>query len=164
MEFFFKKNYYYYLNIIIRDVSSERPLLPGSSISQNPRRRRRRAPMMAALRSSFSSIRMQPWTHLGLLRSAFCSSSSSSFGQKGFLDLEEVEKILSDVKADDVRVIPVGDQCEWTDYMVVATGRSAWHVRNIAQALIYKAKSLFPPLFFSFSFVSVIFWSSFRLF
>ncbi|KAH7684818.1 Protein Iojap/ribosomal silencing factor RsfS protein [Dioscorea alata] len=94
--------------------------------------------MMAALRSSFSSIRMQPWTHLGLIHSAFSSSSSSSFGQKGFLDLEEVEKILSDVKADDVRVIPVGDQCEWTDYMVVATGRSAWHVRNIAQALIYK--------------------------
>ncbi|KAH7684821.1 Protein Iojap/ribosomal silencing factor RsfS protein [Dioscorea alata] len=96
--------------------------------------------MMAALRSSFSSIRMQPWTHLGLIHSAFSSSSSSSFGQKGFLDLEEVEKILSDVKADDVRVIPVGDQCEWTDYMVVATGRSAWHVRNIAQALIYKVK------------------------
>ncbi|KAJ0972369.1 hypothetical protein J5N97_020328 [Dioscorea zingiberensis] len=94
--------------------------------------------MLAALRSralhAFSaSPRMQPWTHLGFLR--YASSS-----RLGLLDLEEVENVLSDVKADDIRVIPVRDQCEWTDYMVVATGRSAWHVRNIAQALIYKVK------------------------
>ncbi|CAA6667821.1 unnamed protein product [Spirodela intermedia] len=35
---------------------------------------------------------------------------------------------------------PIGGQCGWTDHMVVATGKSAWHVRNIAQALVYKAK------------------------
>ncbi|KDO82010.1 hypothetical protein CISIN_1g0316361mg, partial [Citrus sinensis] len=42
--------------------------------------------------------------------------------------------------ADDVKVIPVGEKCDWTDYMVIATGRSTWHVKNIAQAIIYKAK------------------------
>ncbi|XP_073013982.1 protein Iojap-related, mitochondrial [Typha latifolia] len=73
---------------------------------------------------------------LGFVR----SSSSSSSSKLGILDLGEVEKVLSDVKADDVRVIPVGDQCDWTDYMVIATGRSTWHVRNIAQALIHKVK------------------------
>lgn len=58
---------------------------------------------------------------------------------KNLLSLDEVEKILSDVKADNVQVIPVPKHCDFADYMVVATGRSAWHVRNIAQALIYKA-------------------------
>lgn len=59
------------------------------------------------------------------------------------LNLEEVEKILSDVKADNVQVIPVPKHYDFADYMIVATGRSSWHVRNIAQALIYKAGS--PP-------------------
>jgi ribosomal silencing factor RsfS len=58
-----------------------------------------------------------------------------------------VEKVLRDVRAGDVRVFPVGEgglhggAC--ADYMVVATGRSDWHVRNIAQALLYKAR--IPP-------------------
>ncbi|XP_010912848.1 protein Iojap-related, mitochondrial isoform X2 [Elaeis guineensis] len=84
-----------------------------------------------------------PWRQLGfLLRLASTSTSSSSSAKEkqGILDLAEVEKVLSDVKADDVRVIPVRDQCDWTDYMVIATGRSTWHVRNIAQALIHKVK------------------------
>ncbi|BAU03109.1 hypothetical protein VIGAN_UM012400 [Vigna angularis var. angularis] len=45
-----------------------------------------------------------------------------------------------DIKADDVKVIPVPKHCDWADFMVLATGRSTWHVNNIAQALIYKAK------------------------
>jgi ribosomal silencing factor RsfS len=62
-----------------------------------------------------------------------------------------VEKVLRDVRAGDVRVFPVGEgglhggAC--ADYMVVATGRSDWHVRNIAQALLYKART---PLNFPF--------------
>ncbi|XP_020539274.1 protein Iojap-related, mitochondrial isoform X2 [Jatropha curcas] len=68
------------------------------------------------------------------------SSRSSSSYNKGLLDLNEVEKVLTDVKADDVKVIPVEKHCDWADYMVIATGRSTWHVKNIAQALIYKAK------------------------
>ncbi|CAL8993839.1 unnamed protein product [Prunus brigantina] len=98
--------------------------------------------MLAALRSrslslssSPSSSILQQWK-LGfpVLERAFSSSAN-----RGLLDLQEVEKVLSDVKADDVKVIPANDLCEWADFMVLATGKSAWHVKNIAQALIYKA-------------------------
>lgn len=65
----------------------------------------------------------------------------------GQLNLQDVEKVLTDVRADDVKVIPVGEKCDLTDYMVIATGRSSWHVKNIAQAIIYKAGS-FAGLFF----------------
>ncbi|XP_040375228.1 protein Iojap-related, mitochondrial isoform X2 [Rosa chinensis] len=94
--------------------------------------------MLAALRSrSSSSLLLQRW-RLGFpsLHQAF----SSSAAKEGLLDLQEVETVLSDVKADDVKVIPANKHCEWADFMVLATGRSTWHVKNIAQALIYKSK------------------------
>ncbi|XP_077210254.1 lojap-related protein [Tasmannia lanceolata] len=96
--------------------------------------------MLAALRSRAllpvsSSPTLSPWEKLGFLRTL-----SSSPEKLGFLELKEVEKILNDVKADDVKVIPVRGQCDWTDFMVIATGRSTWHVRNIAQALIHQVK------------------------
>ncbi|KAF8378137.1 hypothetical protein HHK36_029474 [Tetracentron sinense] len=98
--------------------------------------------MLAALRSRAihlcsSSHALQPWKpgFLGFHRFESSSPGSTS----GFLDLQEVEKVLNDVKADDVKVIPVRNHCDWTDFMVIATGRSTWHVRNIAEALIYKA-------------------------
>ncbi|XP_068640553.1 protein Iojap-related, mitochondrial [Aristolochia californica] len=94
--------------------------------------------MLSAIRSRsinlFPQALLEPWS------SGFFRALSTSGKKLGFLDLQEVEKVLSDVKADDVKVIPVGDRCDWTDFMVIATGRSNWHVKNIAQALIYKAK------------------------
>ncbi|KAM2656306.1 hypothetical protein EV1_011829 [Malus domestica] len=97
--------------------------------------------MLAALRSrslplssASSSSLLQQWK-LGL------AVALSTFAGRGLLDLQEVEKVLSDVKADDVKVIPADKHCEWADFMVLATGRSTWHVKNIAQALIYKAGS-----------------------
>ncbi|KAL7211014.1 hypothetical protein ACSBR2_013996 [Camellia fascicularis] len=67
-----------------------------------------------------------------------CSSLvAESDNKKGFLNLEEVQKVLTDVKADNVKVVPVRNHCDWTDFMVFVTGRSAWHVRNIAQALFF---------------------------
>ncbi|KAL7604072.1 protein Iojap-related, mitochondrial [Lactuca sativa] len=94
---------------------------------------------------SLSSEAIHQWMP-GLNRS-FCSSvinATNTNGKSGnvveLLNLEEVEKILKDVRADDVRVIPVRKQSEFTNFVVVATGRSQWHVRNIAQALIYKVK------------------------
>lgn len=94
--------------------------------------------MLAALRSRSSSPLLQQWK-LGFpaLHHVF-----STFTNKGLLDLHEVETVLSDVKADDVKVIPANKHCEWADFMVIATGRSTWHVKNIAQALIYKAGSV----------------------
>ncbi|KAK9074624.1 hypothetical protein SSX86_007222 [Deinandra increscens subsp. villosa] len=91
---------------------------------------------------SLSSEAIHQWKS-GINRS-FCSSLVNGKGNSGkiveLLNLEEVEKILRDVRADDVRVIPVTKQSEFTSFVVVATGRSQWHVRNIAQALIYKVK------------------------
>lgn len=68
------------------------------------------------------------------------SSSTVERRSNELLSLQEVEKVLSDVRADDVAVVPVGNQCDWADFMVIATGRSPWHVKNIAQALIYKVR------------------------
>eukprot|EP00262_Sarcandra_glabra_P013366 TRINITY_DN3686_c0_g1_i2.p1 TRINITY_DN3686_c0_g1~~TRINITY_DN3686_c0_g1_i2.p1 ORF type:complete len:184 (+),score=34.92 TRINITY_DN3686_c0_g1_i2:387-938(+) len=98
--------------------------------------------MLGALRSQFHTLLSSqlPWKQLGFHHRSTSSLSSSSSNKLGFLEVQEVEKILNDVKADDVKVIPVRDQCDWTDFMVIATGRSAWHVRNIAQALIHKVK------------------------
>lgn len=95
--------------------------------------------MWSVLRSgarSLSSLRPWPWS----LNRSFASLTPDKDGKTEILKLEEVEKVLSDVKADDIRVLPVGNLCDWTDYMVFATGRSSWHVRNIAEALVYKAK------------------------
>uniref|UniRef100_A0A0D6R413 Ribosomal silencing factor RsfS n=1 Tax=Araucaria cunninghamii TaxID=56994 RepID=A0A0D6R413_ARACU len=68
------------------------------------------------------------------------SDESSRFSYMKMLTLEEVDKILRDVRALDVKTIYVHNQCEWTDYMIFATGKSDWHIRNIAQALVYKVK------------------------
>lgn len=64
---------------------------------------------------------------------------------RDLLSLPEVEKILTDVRADNVKVIPIQNH-SFTDHIVLATGRSAWHVRNIAQALFHKV--LFLLLFY----------------
>ncbi|KAJ6768520.1 IOJAP SUPERFAMILY-like protein [Salix koriyanagi] len=50
------------------------------------------------------------------------SGSSHSFsvesnGGRSLLDLNEIEKVLTDVKADDVKVIPAQKHAEWADYM-----------------------------------------------
>ncbi|GAA0144772.1 hypothetical protein LIER_05129 [Lithospermum erythrorhizon] len=68
------------------------------------------------------------------------NNPTNKFDFKTLLSLEEVKKILDDVRADNVQVIPVPKHLDFADYMVVASGRSTWHVRNIAQALIYKVK------------------------
>ncbi|XP_065869544.1 protein Iojap-related, mitochondrial [Euphorbia lathyris] len=105
--------------------------------------------MLGALRSlslhfssSPASLYHQSWKlgSSGSYRSFISSLVEFNSNTKSLLDLNEVEKVLTDVRADDVKVIPVGDRCAWTDYMVIATGRSTWHVKNIAQALYYKAK------------------------
>ena len=107
---------------------------------------RNRHSMWAALRARASVSprwRSSPQWKLGF------SSSSSAVNavRKCPLDLQEIEKVLTDVKADDVKVIPAPKHCDWADFMVVATGRSTWHVKNIAQALIYKAGSVVLFLF-----------------
>lgn len=107
--------------------------------------------MWPALRNRFLRFAKssESWNQLGFHgpKQSFSSMATATKTKKeGILNLQEVEKVLSDVRADNVKVIPVGKQCDWTDFMVIATGRSTWHVKNIAQALIYKA-GLFIPSF-----------------
>lgn len=105
-------------------------------------------PMLAVLRArtwsrstwnNSQTLLQQPWK-LGFSTSP--TTTVDGNGSKCPLDLQEIEKVLTDVKADDVKKIPVPKHCDWADFMVLATGRSTWHVKNIAQALIYKAGSL----------------------
>lgn len=106
---------------------------------------------MASLRSLTLRVSSSPSSFLPLLQRwklglptfnhAFFSSSVDDFKNKELLELQEVEKVLNDVRADNVKVIPVQKHCPWTDFMVIATGKSSWHLRNIAEALIYKAGS-----------------------
>lgn len=72
---------------------------------------------------------------------AYSAAAAHGVDQWSILELQEVEKVLSDVRADDVKVIPGRKDRDWADYIVLATGRSSWHVKNIAQALLYKACS-----------------------
>lgn len=104
--------------------------------------------MLAALRNRSLNLSksLSSWKQQELsLRLSSLSTVSGT--DDGLLNLQDVEKILTDVRADDVKVIPVGEKCDWTDYMVIATGRSTWHVKNIAQAIIYKAVSFIPSFF-----------------
>lgn len=48
---------------------------------------------------------------------------------------------LEDLKARDVRVLDVRELTAITDYMIVASGTSARHVRSIAERLVEKAKA-----------------------
>ncbi|KAL0801180.1 hypothetical protein Bca101_056356 [Brassica carinata] len=109
--------------------------------------------MLAAFRSRCSSslpsllksppspsLLDQSWKKLGLSASNPPSFSSSARDISEVLSVPEVEKILSDVKADNVIVIPTENQSCWADVTIIATGRSDWHLKNIAQALVYRAK------------------------
>ncbi|KAL6969316.1 hypothetical protein U1Q18_047981 [Sarracenia purpurea var. burkii] len=102
---------------------------------------RSRALYLSSLKSSSFPAVLQRWK-LGVLGSNrfLCSSLAEREINKELLNLEEVQKVLTDVKADNVQVVHVRHHCDWTDFMVFVTGRSAWHVRNIAQALIYQVK------------------------
>nr|CAB3463422.1 unnamed protein product [Digitaria exilis] len=103
--------------------------------------------MLPAVRSgALGRWRPPPQLLPRLLSSSSAGASPARPQAAALLELPEVEKVLRDVRAGDVRVFPVGEGglhgSACADYMVVATGRSDWHVRNIAQALLYKAYAL----------------------
>lgn len=112
--------------------------------------------VLFSAQSPSSSAFLRPWKQ-GLLGLNFTTSTSSSTIDRGLLDLQEIENVLTDVRADNVKVIPAPKHCDWADFMVVATGRSTWHVKNIAQALIYKAGSVPSRSAQPFSF-RLVFW------
>ncbi|KAL1216418.1 Protein Iojap-related [Cardamine amara subsp. amara] len=95
--------------------------------------------MLTALRSRCSSWKL-PAPNRIFASSPSVSSAAGFNDSSEVLTLPEVEKILSDVKADNVTVIPNHNHGLWADFTVIATGRSDWHLKNIAQALVYRAK------------------------
>lgn len=50
------------------------------------------------------------------------------------------EGILDELQASDVRRIDVQSQTSMTDFMLIATGRNARHIRALAQRLIERSK------------------------
>lgn len=120
--------------------------------------------MLAALRSRCSSLPSlftsppspslvdQSWklgfsaTNRIFASSPSFSSAAGAYDISEVLTVSEVEKILADVKADNVTVIPTHNHCFWADFTIIATGRSDWHLRNIAQALVYRVHV--SPLYF----------------
>ncbi|GAQ82507.1 hypothetical protein KFL_001130250 [Klebsormidium nitens] len=52
------------------------------------------------------------------------------------LELEETMKILESLRGQDIEVMHVREKCNFTDYMVVVTGRSERHIRGMAEAVV----------------------------
>lgn len=102
--------------------------------------------MLTALRSRCSSwkLGLPPATNRIFASSPSFSSAAGVYDSSEVLTLPEVEKILTDVKADNVTVIPNHNHGLWADFTVIATGRSDWHLKNIAQALVYRVITLSP--------------------
>ncbi len=59
--------------------------------------------------------------------------------------LSLAENALADVKAREVRVMDVRKLTTVTDYMIIASGTSARHVRSIANRLVEKATTAGEP-------------------
>ncbi|WVZ89925.1 hypothetical protein U9M48_036270, partial [Paspalum notatum var. saurae] len=90
--------------------------------------------MLSAVRSGAAGGWRPPPHHFQRLLSSFSGALPERPQAAELLELAEVEKVLRDVRAGDVRVFPVGEgglhggAC--ADYMVVATGRSDWHIKQ----------------------------------
>lgn len=52
----------------------------------------------------------------------------------------EVAMILSEARADDITIIDVRASCTFTEYMVLATGRSSQMVHILAEAILHEVK------------------------
>ena len=50
----------------------------------------------------------------------------------------EVAGFLAEAKTDDICVLDVRQQCNFTDYMILATGRSHRHINAAARGLAYQ--------------------------
>lgn len=67
------------------------------------------------------------------------------------LQAEAIKKValqaLEDLKAENIQVIDVRIQASFTDYMIIASGKSSRHVKSIAKEVIDAAKlAKIPPL------------------
>jgi ribosome silencing factor RsfS/YbeB/iojap len=66
--------------------------------------------------------------------------SKASDYNRAFASPHDVARMLVEARADDIAIIDVRGNCAFTDYMVVATGRSSQLVHMLAQAVLYELK------------------------
>ena len=59
---------------------------------------------------------------------------------RAFASPHDVARMLVEARADDIAIIDVRGNCSFTDYMVVATGRSSQLVHMLAQAVLHELK------------------------
>ncbi|KAL4538502.1 hypothetical protein Ndes2437A_g01519 [Nannochloris sp. 'desiccata'] len=59
---------------------------------------------------------------------------------RAFASPHDVARMLVEARADDICIIDVRGHCAFTDYMVVATGRSSQLVHLLAQAVLHELK------------------------
>jgi ribosome silencing factor RsfS/YbeB/iojap len=59
---------------------------------------------------------------------------------RAFASPHDVARMLVEARADDICIIDVRGHCAFTDYMVVATGRSSQLVHMLAQAVLHELK------------------------
>lgn len=69
------------------------------------------------------------------------TTSSTTQRCSPLLTIADVSRVLENTRARDVAVMDVTSLCDWTDWMVVATGHSTRHLRGVADALVDQAKS-----------------------
>lgn len=60
------------------------------------------------------------------------------------LDPAKLAGFLVEAHGLDVVSVNVAEQCEWTDHMVLATGRTLEHVSALAQAVLFRLKRMCP--------------------
>ena len=69
------------------------------------------------------------------------TNSDEMLDDRGALRLEYVVKyLINEMKAQNVTVINVRDKCTWTEFMVICTGVSKTHVRQITEGFYVMAK------------------------
>eukprot|EP00005_Dracoamoeba_jomungandri_P009604 CAMPEP_0174268314 /NCGR_PEP_ID=MMETSP0439-20130205/36996_1 /TAXON_ID=0 /ORGANISM="Stereomyxa ramosa, Strain Chinc5" /LENGTH=170 /DNA_ID=CAMNT_0015356409 /DNA_START=439 /DNA_END=951 /DNA_ORIENTATION=- len=57
------------------------------------------------------------------------------------MNLNYILQKLKDQRAKNLVVLNVGKKCDWTDYMIIAEGRSGKHIKSLGQSLIVEMKS-----------------------
>jgi ribosome silencing factor RsfS/YbeB/iojap len=81
-----------------------------------------------------------PLSQADLEQAQESATSEVNVFSKVFSGPDEVAQLLVDAKAGDVVMINVMGKCTFTDYMVIASGRSHQMVRMLAEAILYELK------------------------
>ena len=59
--------------------------------------------------------------------------------------LDIITKTADEFKAEDIKVLKVGDICDFADYFVIMSGTSITHVQSISEEIYYKTKHVGSP-------------------